>query len=161
MTMTRCSFESNLRTDCTVVNLATTFDVKKNVRSFQTDIDPSSDVDQQVLTTNLKILEMVKFLESHSKLDMLRQTRGGGCGGRGGTPVRDNGARRGGGPSIRTTSDQSYLWCTHKGHTSFDCPSPPTPALKKVCDDLIVKRATKIRNDDSQHFATIQSIFYG
>jgi hypothetical protein len=40
------------------------------------------------------------------------------------------------------------LWCAEKGNTIFDCPSPPTPALKKVCDDLIAKRAAKVRNDD-------------
>jgi lipopolysaccharide biosynthesis glycosyltransferase len=35
-----------------------------------------------------------------------------------------------GGPPIRTASDQPCLWCAQKGHTIFDCPSPPTPALK-------------------------------
>jgi hypothetical protein len=44
--------------------------------------------------------------------------------------VRGKGARRGGGPPIRTASDQPCLWCAQKGHTIFDCPSPPTPALK-------------------------------
>jgi hypothetical protein len=42
-------------------NIATTFDVKKHVRVFKAATDPSSDVDQQVLTTNVKILEMVKL----------------------------------------------------------------------------------------------------
>jgi hypothetical protein len=40
------------------------------------------------------------------------------------------------------------LWCAAKGHTIFDCPSPPTPAAKKVRDVLIAKRAAKVRNDD-------------
>jgi len=40
------------------------------------------------------------------------------------------------------------LWCAEKGHTIFDCPSPPTPAAKKVRDDLVAKRAVKVRNDN-------------
>jgi hypothetical protein len=62
---------------------------------------------------------------------MLHQTRG--CGGRDVAPTRGDSVRRGGRPSTRTTPDQSCLWCAEKGHTIFDCPSPPTPALKKVC----------------------------
>jgi hypothetical protein len=95
-------FEASFRTDCAAAKLATTFDVEKHVRAFKTAIDPSPDVDQQVLATNLKIIEMGKLLESHTKLNMLRQNRGGGCGGRGDAPV--HGARRGGGPPARTTS---------------------------------------------------------
>ena len=140
-------FEVSLRTDCAAANLATPFDVKKHVRAFKT-VDSASDVDQQVLATNLKIIEMGKLLESHSKLNMLRQTRGGGRGGRGGAPARGNGTRRGGGPPARTAPEQSCLWCAEKGHNIFDCPSPPTPALKKVRDDLVAKRAAKGRNDD-------------
>jgi hypothetical protein len=148
MTMARmAAFEASFRTDCASANLATTFDAKKHVRVFKATTAPSSsDVDQQVLDTNLKILEMGKLLESHSKLNMLRQTRGGGRGGgRGGPPSR---ARRGERPPVRTTPEQSCLWCAEKGHTIFDCPSPPTPAAKKVRDDLVAKRAAKVRNDD-------------
>ncbi len=54
-------FETSFRTDCVAANIATTFDVKKHVRVFKAATDPSSDVDQQVLTTNVKILEMVKL----------------------------------------------------------------------------------------------------
>lgn len=148
MTMARMAvFEASLRTDCAAANLATTFDVKKHVRAFKA-ADSASDVDQQVLATNLKIIEMGKLLESHSKLNMLRQTRGGGRGGRGGAPARGNGTRRGGGPPARTAPEQSCLWCAEKGHNIFDCPSPPTPALKKVRDDLVAKRAARGRNDD-------------
>ena len=148
MTMARmAAFEASFRTDCASANLATTFDAKKHVRVFKATTAPSSsDVDQQVLETNLKILEMGKLLESHSKLNMLRQTRGGGRGGgRGGPPSR---ARRGERPPVRTTPEQSCLWCAEKGHTIFDCLSPPTPAAKKVRDDLVAKRAAKVRNDD-------------
>ncbi len=54
MTMTRMSvFETSFHTDCATSNLATTFDVKKHVRIFKTATDPSSDVDQQVLATNV------------------------------------------------------------------------------------------------------------
>jgi hypothetical protein len=84
-------FEVSFRTECETVKLATTSDVKKHVRAFKSAIDPSPDVDQQVLATNLKIIEMCKLLESHSNLNILRQTRDG-CGGRGDTPVR--GVRR-------------------------------------------------------------------
>jgi hypothetical protein len=141
------AFEASFRTDCASANLATTFDAKKHVRAFKATTAPSSsDVDQQVLDTNLKILEMGKLFESHSKLNMLRQTRGGGRGGgRGGPPSR---ARRGERPPVRATPEQSCLWCAEKGHTIFDCPSPPTPAAKKVRDDLVAKRAAKVRNDD-------------
>jgi hypothetical protein len=141
------AFEASFRTDCASANLATTFDNKKHVRTFKATTAPSSDIDQQVLETNLKILEMGKFLESHSKLNILRQTRGGGRGGgRGGPPAR--GARHGERPPVRTTPEQSCLWCAEKGHTIFDCPSPPTPPAKKVRDDLVAKRAAKVRNDN-------------
>lgn len=49
-------FEDNLRTDCASVQIATTFDIKKNLRALK----PDSDLDQ-VLATNLKILEMDKL----------------------------------------------------------------------------------------------------
>jgi hypothetical protein len=66
MTMARmAAFEASFRTDCASANLATTFDAKKHVRVFKTTIDPSSDVDQQVLATNLKILEMGKLLREY------------------------------------------------------------------------------------------------
>ncbi len=66
MTMTRmAAFEASFRTDCASANLATTFDNKKHVRTFKATTAPSSDIDQQVLETNLKILEMGKLLESH------------------------------------------------------------------------------------------------
>ena len=53
MTMARMAvFEASLRTDCAAANLATTFDVKKHVRAFKA-VDSASDVDQQVLATNL------------------------------------------------------------------------------------------------------------
>jgi hypothetical protein len=154
MTMARMTaFEASFRTDCASANLATSFDAKKHVRVFKATTAPSSDVDQQVLETNLKILEMGKLLESHSKFNMLRQKGGGGCGGgRGGPPSR--GARRGERPPVRTTPEQSCLWCAEKGHTIFDCPSPPTPAAKKVRDDLVAKRTAKVRNDDRSRLAT-------
>ena len=68
------------------------------------------------------------------------------------TPINQsvsvNGTRRGDGPPARTVPEQSCLWCAEKGHNIFDCPSPSTPALKKVLDDLVVKRVVKGRNDD-------------
>ena len=49
-------YETGLRTDCVTVNLTTTFD-KKHIHTLKT-ID-QSDLDQ-VLATNLKIIEMGK-----------------------------------------------------------------------------------------------------
>jgi hypothetical protein len=122
-----------------------TFDNKKNLRA----LNPESDLDQ-VLTTNLKIFEMVKLFESNSKINTLRQPRGGGSDGRvftcDGAVARGGGAR-GGALSTRADPEQSYLWCVKKGHTIFDCPSPSTPALKKVRDDLLAKHVAKGRNE--------------
>jgi hypothetical protein len=79
---------------------------------------------------------MGKMLESNSKINTIHQSRGGGSRGRvptrdGGVPSRDGGVR-GGDLSTRVDPEQSCLWCVKKGHSIFDCPSPPTPALKKV-----------------------------
>jgi hypothetical protein len=138
-------FEASFRTDCASAQIATTFDNKKTLRALK----PESDLDQ-VLATNLKIFEMGKLLESNSKINTLRQPRGGGSGGRaftrGGAVTRGGGVR-GGALSTRADPEQSCLWCAKKGHTIFDCPSPPTPALKKVRDDLLAKRAAKGRNE--------------
>ncbi len=112
-------FRSQLRTDCVSPQIATTFDIKKNLRALK----PDSDLDQ-VLATNLNILEMGKLFESRSKINMLRQPRGGGSGGRvptrgGGVPSRDGGVRDGA-LSTRADPEQSCLWCAQKGHTIFD-----------------------------------------
>jgi hypothetical protein len=146
MTQARVAvFEASFRTDCASAQIASTFDTKKILRALKSD----SDLDQ-VLVTNLKILEMGKLLESHSKINMLRQARGGGVGGRaptsGGGVVRGAGVR-GGALSTRADPEQSCLWCAKKGHTIFDCPSPSTPALKKVRDDIIAKSAVKGHNE--------------
>jgi hypothetical protein len=78
MTTARVSvFEASFRTDCASSQIVTTFDNKKTLR----DLTPESDLDQ-VLATNLKIFEMDKLLESNSKINTLRQPRGGGSGGR-------------------------------------------------------------------------------
>ena len=119
MTQTRVTvFEESFRTDCASAQIASTFDTKKSLRVLK----PESDLDQ-VLTTNLKILEMRKLLESHSKINMLRQTRGGGVGGR--APTRGGGVVRGAGVrgdtfSTRADPEQSCLWCGKKWHTIFD-----------------------------------------
>jgi len=129
MTQARVAvFEESFRTDCASAQIASTLDTKKSLRALK----PDSDLDQ-VLATNLKILEMGKLLESHSKINILRQARGAGA--------------RGGALTTRTDPEQSCLWCAKKGHTIFDCPTPPTPALKKVRDDIIAKRAAKGRNE--------------
>jgi len=119
MTQTRVTvFEESFRTDCASAQIASTFDTKKSLRVLK----PESDLDQ-VLTTNLKILEMGKLLEAHSKINMLRQTRGGGVGGR--APTRGGGVVRGAGVrgdtlSTRADPEQSCLWCAKKWHTIFD-----------------------------------------
>ena len=81
---------------------------------------------------------MGKLLESHS----IRQLapRGGRGRSRGSGAVCGGGVRRDGGLPAHAASEQSCLWCAEKGHKIFDCPSPPSPALKKVRDDLIAKR---------------------
>jgi hypothetical protein len=56
----------SLRTDCAASPIAVTFD-KKNLRALKT-TDPLSDLDQ-VLATNLKILEMGKHLKSQASVD--------------------------------------------------------------------------------------------
>jgi hypothetical protein len=128
-------FEASFRTDCVSVQIATTFDNKKNLRALKSE----SDLDH-VLSTNLKILEMGKLLESNSKINTLCQPRGDGSGVRActrdGTVARGGGVR-GGALSTRTDPEQSCLWCAKKGHSIFDCPSPSTPDLKKVRDDLV------------------------
>jgi hypothetical protein len=143
MTLARVTvFEESFRTDCASAQIASVFDTKKSIRALK----PDSDLDQ-VLATNLKILEMGKLLESHSKINMLKQARGRG----GALTTRGGGGRgagaRGGALTTRTDPEQSCLWCAKKGHTIFDCPTPPTPALKKVRDDIIAKRAAKGRNE--------------
>ena len=88
---------------------------------------------------------MGKLLESHALRQLAPRVRGRG---RGAGAVRGGGVRRGGGPPARAASEQSCLWCAETGHNIFDCPSPPSPALKKVRDDLIAKCAAKGRNED-------------
>ncbi len=83
-------FEASFRTDCVPPQIANTFDNKKNLCT----LNPESDLDQ-VLATNLKIFEMGKLLESNSKINTLRQPRGGGSDGR--VFTRNGAVGRGGG----------------------------------------------------------------
>ena len=49
------------------------------------------------------------------------------------------GAARGGGQAAIAESEQSCLRCGVKGHDICDCPTPPSPAAKKVRDELLAK----------------------
>ena len=144
MTQARVAvFEASFRTDCASAQIASTFDAKKSLRALNIN-KPATDIDQ-LLATNLKILEVGKLLQSHSKINALRQAPGVRAPTRGGA----RGGVRGAALSTRADpGEQSCLWCAKKGHNIFDCPSPPTPALKKVRDDILAKRAAKGRNDN-------------
>jgi hypothetical protein len=72
--------------------------------------------------------------ESHTMRQLAAVPRGRGRGRGAG-----RGAARGGGQAAIAASEQSCLRCGVKGHDICDCPTPPSPAAKKVGDELLAK----------------------